>query len=109
VGLSPTFFDTGKIWSGYALDMAGPAWVYILFRGLFTAYANNAWTRFFTPIRTFLILLTCSFFIEGLQYFEVYKSTYDPLDFVAYGSILIPVFLLDNKILKASLFQNNKD
>jgi len=38
LGLSTIWFNFGKFWKGYMLDMAGPAWNYILFRGLYTYY-----------------------------------------------------------------------
>ena len=94
-GLATIWIDLGAFWKGYVLDMTGPAWNYILFRGRFTSYAENAWTRFFTPMRTLLIFLSVCMTIETLQYFHVYDATYDPWDVVAYVSILIPLFLLD--------------
>ena len=96
LGLSTTWIELGPFWQGYLLDMTGPAWNYILFRGLFASYSNNAWTRFFTPKRTLFIFLLVCVLIEGAQYFDFYEATYDPWDFVAYISILIPLFLLDN-------------
>jgi len=100
VGLSPIWIDTGPFWNGYLLDMFGPAWNYILFRGLFTGYKVNVWTRFFTPTRTFLIFILVCFSIEAMQYMGWYDATFDPLDLLAYVSILIPLFILDS-------FQNN--
>ena len=102
VGLSTIWIDLGSFWKGYVLDMAGPAWNYILFRGLFTGKTNNAWTRFFTAKRTLFIFLFVCIGIESAQYFKLYESTFDPFDFVAYVSILIPVFLLDLKLTKQS-------
>jgi len=94
-GLATIWIDLGAFWKGYVLDMTGPAWNYILFRGLFTSYADNEWTRFFTPRKTlFIFLLVCGG-IEGAQYFNLYQSTYDPWDFLSYVSILVPVFILD--------------
>jgi len=81
------------------LDIAGPAWNYILFRGLSTAIADNAWTRFFTPDRTLVIFPLVCFGIETLQYFDVYDSTFDPWDLLAYVSIFIPVYLIAKKIV----------
>ena len=95
VGLSTIWIDLGNFWKGYVLDMTGPAWNYILFRGLYTAKANNIWTRFFTPNSTLIIFLLVCFMIETLQYFKIYDSTFDPWDLLAYVSILIPIFLLD--------------
>ena len=97
-GLSTIWFDWGSFWNGYILDMVGPGWSYILFRGLFTNYTDNAWRKIFSPKRTFSIFILICISIETLQYFKIYDSTYDPLDFLAYGSILIPVFIIDNHI-----------
>ena len=95
-GLATTWVDLGTFWSGYVLDMTGPAWNYILFRGLFTHQAHNAWTRLFTPLRTLLSFLCVSFCIEGAQYLGLYEATYDPWDLLAYASILVPLFALDS-------------
>lgn len=93
--MATVWINGGSFWKGYVLDMTGPAWNYILFRGLFTEYAENAWTRFFTPSRTLVIFLVVCFGIELMQYLELYASTFDPWDFLAYISILLPLFLLD--------------
>ncbi len=75
--------------------MTGPAWNYILFRGRFTSRANNFWTRFFTPKHTVIIFLAVCFGIESVQHFGLYEATFDPLDFFAYVSILVPLYILD--------------
>ncbi len=95
IGLSTIWLDFGSFWKGYVLDITGPAWNYILVRGLFTKYAENAWLRFFTPIKTFMIIVFVCFVIENLQFLNLYDATYDSFDFVAYLSLLTPVFLLD--------------
>jgi len=102
VGLSTIWTDLGGFWKGYVLDMVGPAWNYILFRGLYTAKANNIWTRFFTSKRTLIIFLTVCFTIETLQYFKIYDSTFDLWDLLAYCSILIPIFVIDLRLTKQS-------
>ena len=89
----------GKFWKGYVLDMTGPAWNYILFRGLYTAYADNIWTRFFTSNRTLAIFLLVCFGIETLQYFKIYNSTFDFWDLLAYISIIVPLYLIDIGII----------
>ena len=94
-GLSTIWFKAGNFWNGYVLDMVGPAWTYILFRGLFTAQIDNKWTRSFTPKTTLIILLIVAYGIEILQFFKLYESTFDPWDFVAYSSILVPIFIID--------------
>lgn len=94
-GLATQWLDLGHFWNGYVLDMTGPAWNYILFRGLFTSKAQNLWTRIFTPKNTLIIFLIVCFGIEGAQYLQLYESTFDPWDYLAYVSILVPLFLLD--------------
>lgn len=94
-GVATIWVDGGPFWTGYVLDMAGPAWNYILFRGRFTARADNRWKRFFTPWRTVLLFLAVCLGIEGAQCLGLYEATCDPWDILAYGSILIPLFLLD--------------
>jgi len=97
IGLSTIWIDLGAFWNGYVLDMAGPAWNYILFRGLFTNKTDNVWTSFFTPIRTVTIFLIVCTGIETAQYFKLYDATFDLWDLLAYVSILIPLFLIDLK------------
>lgn len=94
-GLSTVWFDTGDFWGGYGLDIMGPAWNYILFRGLFTGYRDTKWTRFFTPTRTVIIFILVAYGIEGAQYLEWYDSTFDWYDLLAYVSLLIPLYILD--------------
>jgi len=106
IGLSIIWLDFGNFWKGYVLDMVGPAWAYVLFRGLFTKKANNTWTRLFTPTRTLIIFLTVCFGIETLQYFEIYNSTFDFWDFFAYISILIPLFVIDIGIIRKTVNTN---
>ena len=101
LGLATIWVPGNAFWKGYVLDMVGPAWNYILFRGRFTSYANNRWTRFFDPCRTLIIFLFVCFGIETLQYFEVYESTFDPWDVLAYVSVLIPLFIIDNMMIRS--------
>jgi hypothetical protein len=94
-GLATIWIDLGNFWKGYVLDMVGPAWNYILFRGLFTGYRANRWTRFFTPLRTLLIFLIVCFGIEAAQYLGWYDATFDPFDLLAYVSLLLPIYIID--------------
>ena len=100
ISLSTSWIDLGTFWKGYVLDMAGPAWNYILIRGLFTSYKENSWTRIFTPIRTFILFVLICYGIELMQYFELYESTFDPYDLLAYISLLTPVFIRDLTLIK---------
>lgn len=94
-GLGTINFNFGSFWKGYVLDMTGPAWTYILFRGLFTGKVSNRWTRFFKPVRTYVLLFLVSSGIETAQYFELYDATFDPFDLLAYNALMLPAFILD--------------
>jgi len=104
LGLSTTVRYFGELWNGYALDIFGPAWNYILFRGLFTKHTINKWRRFFTPARTFVIFILVAGGIEAAQYFDLYDATWDPWDLLAYVSLLVPLFILDSI---QSIFMNS--
>lgn len=99
-GLATTWLEAGQFWNSYVLDLVGPAWTYILFRGLFTAKADNQWTRFFTPTTTFILLLAVAYGIETLQYFEVYDATFDPWDLVVYVALLGPMYVIDRWLIR---------
>lgn len=99
-GLATNWINLGAFWKGYVLDITGPAWNYILFRGLYRSYRDTAWKRFFTPKMTLLIFLIVCAAIEGAQYFKLYEASFDPWDFLAYVSILIPVFLIDSYLYR---------
>jgi hypothetical protein len=107
-GISTVWFDLGDFWNSYVLDICGPAWNYILFRGLFTAKANNKWTRFFTPAKTFGIFILTCVIIELLQYFKVYDATFDWWDFLAYFSMLVPLFLADIHLVRLAKKRTSK-
>lgn len=104
-GLSTGFFDLGSgrlnaFWKGYVLDIAGPAWNYVLFRRLSHAWADNRWTRFFTPWRTFFLFTAFVYGVEGAQYLGLYESTFDPWDLLAYISLMLPLFVIDLHLQK---------
>lgn len=99
-GLSTHWLRLGDFWTGYVLDITGPAWTYVLVRGLYTRWADNRWTRFFTPNKTVLVIGGAAFAIEAMQYLALYDSTFDPWDLVAYASLLVPIFLVDRWCLR---------
>ncbi len=94
-GLATIWVDLGAFWKGYVLDITGPACNYILFRTRYRSKIDNRWTRFFTPGTTVALFIVVCFGIEGAQYLNLYDAIFDPWDFLAYVSILIPLFLLD--------------
>ena len=98
IALATGAFPVPGFWSSYVLDMVGPAWIYILFRGLFRP-EPTAFSKYFTPEITVVSFTAICFLIEGAQYLQIYESHFDPLDFLAYVSILWPVYLIDRWML----------
>lgn len=94
-GVSTNWIDFGAFWRGYVLDITGPAWCYILFRGRFTRWSVSPWTRAFSPTRTMTVVLLACIAIEAAQFMELYAATYDAWDFVAYLSLLVPIYVTD--------------
>jgi hypothetical protein len=98
VGLATCFNPVPGFWSNYVLDIVGPAWNYILLRGLFTN-KPTPWSRFFTPEKALVLIAFVCVAIEAAQYFKLYEAHYDPYDFVAYLSLLVPIYLVDAWLL----------
>ena len=84
--------------SGYVLDMVGPAMGYILLRVQYTSKGSTFLSFKFTPGLTALLISGICFLIETSQYFNLYDSYFDPWDYLAYISILIPCYLIDKYI-----------
>jgi len=86
--------------SGYVLDMVGPAMGYILLRVQYTSKQSTFLSFKFTPGLTALLISGICFLIETSQYFNLYDAYFDPWDYLAYISILIPCYLIDRYISK---------
>ena len=84
-------------WTSYVLDMAGPAWNYILIRGQYSAKKTFLSFRFSPEFALFLVVGIC-FLIETSQYFKLYNAHFDPWDYIAYVSIVIPCYLIDKYV-----------
>ncbi len=108
IGLSTSWIQFSSypgfasFWNGYVLDMTGPAWTYILIRGLYRSFMDTAWTGIFSPERTLILCLGALFGIELMQYLEWYDATFDPLDLLAYCSLIVPMYLVDRASLSAT-------
>ena len=100
ISLATGVYRPGGFWNSYVLDMAGPAWNYILLRGLFAPGRRWVLTRFFSPLRALLYVLAVCFVVELMQYFRLYASTFDPLDMIAYISLLLPCYAVDRALLE---------
>jgi len=99
IGLSTAFSSTPGFWTSYVLDMSGPAWNYILIRGQYASPGARFLSIKFSPETAGLLILCICFIIETAQYFKIYEAHFDPYDYAAYVSILIPCYIIDKWIL----------
>ena len=95
LGLATCFARVRGFWSSYVLDMAGPAWNYILIRGLFSKRQPAMLSRVLNPTAAISTIAGACFLIESAQYLRLYDAHYDPYDFVAYISLVLPCFVID--------------
>ena len=97
ISLSTGLSKRPGFWTSYVLDMAGPAWNYILIRGQYSDKQTFFFFRF-SPEFALLLIVGICFLIETSQFFKLYTAHFDPWDYLAYVSILIPVYLIDKYI-----------
>ncbi len=102
VGMAMEFLSIRGFWGSYVIDILGPAWVYIYIRGLHAEDQPTAWGKVFFPeLAAVSVALVC-FLAELAQYYELYNKVYDPYDFVAYVSLLLPCYAIDRWRLHAA-------
>ena len=99
ISLSTGIVKTPGFWTSYMLDIAAPAWIYILLRGIYNPKNTGPIPVKLSPEKVLLLVVAISFLIETAQYLNLYDSTFDPLDFAAYISLLIPVYIIDKLTL----------
>jgi len=87
-------------WTSYVVDFAGPAWTYIILRAQATAHRRSPLWRRFTPGPTAIVVVLACFFIEGMQYLELYDAHFDPWDLVAYASGVLVLYAIDRRGLR---------
>lgn len=90
-------------WSSYVLDMAGPAMGYILLRVQYTSKESTFFSFKFTPESAALLIFGICFAIEASQYLKLYEAQFDPFDYVAYVSLLLPCYLIDKWSVKSKI------
>ena len=95
LGLATGFIRVPGFWSNYVLDVVGPAWNYILIRGLFSRKQPTTLSRLFGPEVAIVVIIVVCVLIEGAQYLQLYDAHYDPYDFVAYVSLVLPCYVID--------------
>jgi len=97
--LSATFMKSPGFITSYMVDIAGPAWIYILIRVQYSTTHSTFLSIKFSPEFAALLIIGISVIIETSQYYEIYDAHFDPYDYVAYISGTVPIYLLDKWIL----------
>ena len=100
ISLATGIIRVPGFWSSYMLDIMGPAWNYILIRGLFSRTQPAMLSRILIPEAALVLIVAICFLVEVAQYLRLYESTYDPFDFVAYVSLIVPCYIIDRRLLK---------
>jgi len=99
LGLATCFYPVQGFWSSYTLDIVGPAWNYILIRGLFAKDQPAFLSKLFTPRLALVSIISVCFLVETAQYFGLYEAHFDPFDYLAYLSLLLPCYVIDKWLL----------
>lgn len=89
--------------TNHLADVVGPAWLYIVFRGLAEPEKRNRLGRFLgaTPERAAAILFVGSCATEITQIYwpsGLFGGRFDPLDMAAFAIGLLPLYLVDKKL-----------
>lgn len=93
--------------TNHLADVVGPAWLYVVFRGLAEPEKRNRLGRFLgaTPERAATILLVGSCATEITQIYwpsGLFAGRFDRLDLAAFAIGLLPLYLVDKKLQAAS-------
>jgi hypothetical protein len=108
ISLSSGLLKTPGFWSSYLLDIAGPAWGYVLLRAQYKAGNSRFLSIRFSPEGALLTIMVICFSIETAQYFELYNAYFDPYDYLAYISGVLPVYFFD-RLLSGSIKLDRKN
>lgn len=71
ISLFSGLLKTPGFWSSYLLDIAGPAWGYVLIRAHYKSEDSRFLTFRFSPEGALLTLIIMCFSIETAQYFGI--------------------------------------
>jgi len=104
ISLSSGMVKTPGSWLSYLLDIAGPAWGYVLLRAQYKTGDHRFLSFRFSPELALMVIIIICFLIETAQFLKLYDAHFDPFDFLAYISGIIPVYIFD-KLLKLSKWQ----
>ena len=95
IGLATELIERPGFWSSYVRDIVGPAAIYILLRRLHRPAKSQALSQNFSPEVAAAVILGICFLIEISQYLDLYEAHFDPYDFVAYVSGVLPCYVAD--------------
>ena len=95
LSLGALLIEIDGFWNNYLLDIVFPAFWYLTFRGISQKGNAHPLLQKLSPTIIFGSLVCLTFTMESGQYFGFYWGTYDPIDFLAYLSILGPCYLID--------------
>ena len=105
ISLSSGLVKTPGFWSSYLLDIAGPAWGYVLLRAQYKTGDHRFLSFRFSPDLALIGIIVICYLIETAQFINLYDAYFDPFDYLAYISGIIPIYIFD-KLLKLSKSQN---
>jgi len=99
IGLTSGLVKSSGFWTSYVLDITGPAWCYILIRGQYKSADSTFLSIRFSPELAAIIITGVCIIIETSQYFDLYDAYFDPYDYLAYVSGVLPLFIIDKWLL----------
>ncbi len=93
--------------TNHLADLVGPAWLYITLRGLTGLHRRNRMNAFLgaTPERAAVVLFVASSVTEVTQIYwpkGLFSGRFDPMDIVAFGLGLLPLYLIDKTFGRAA-------
>lgn len=95
LSLGALLVEIDGFWNNYLLDIVFPAFWYLTIRGISQSENASSFLQKLSPTVVFGFLVCLLFTMESGQYFGFYWGTYDPIDFLAYLSVLVPCYLID--------------
>ena len=101
------FIDIPGFWSSYLFDVVFPVWLYVSLRSLYREKQAGGPIRPLPPEAALLAILAVGCFLETSQYFGLYKGHFDPLDYLAYVSVIVPCYLTDKWQLSKTRRETN--
>jgi hypothetical protein len=93
--------------TNHLADLVGPAWLYVVFRGLAEPKKRTRLGRILgaTPERAAIILFVGSSITELTQIFwpsGLFSGRFDPLDIAAFAIGIVPLYLVDKGLRTSS-------